>query len=429
MLAFNFGGFFLLVRMVSMHEFGLWNLYLSIISILEVFRAGLLRNALGKFLGSEDAAVHGEIQTASLFLNTVVTMAGAFALIAFSPQLADLWDSPDLGAMLWVHGLTAIFLVLFWQFDYLHHAYMNFRAVFLTNIARRGLFFLFILAGYIGNFKFTMVQLAWYQAGAAIIATIWSYFLINNYLILSRKLSTSWIMKQWNFGKYVVGTNLSSMLYKSIDQFMLGVMISTEAVAKYSIAVRVTNLVEVPTTAISTVVFPQSVKRQQTGGDESVRYLYEKSVGVILALMVPMSLFILLLPRFVVWFVAGDQYADTATVLQITILYTLFVPYARQFGTLLDSMGQPRVNFFFTAISMILNVISNYIFIKQFGLIGSAYGTLITYVVSFVMMQIVITRKLKVRTLRTFYYMFEFYGTAWKTGIDFIKKRSDGKGA
>lgn len=415
MLAFNFGGFFLLVRVISVEDFGSWSLFLSIVSALETSRYGLLRNSLIKFLGSTDKSEHGEIQTASLFLNTILTFVGAFALIAVAGQLAALWNSPALDEMLWVNGLTAIFLVLFTQFDYLHHAYMNFKAVFWPNIARKGLFFLFIVAAYFGNFELELVHLAWFQALATILAAIWSYFLIDNYLILSKKISVPWIKKQFNYGKYVVGTNLSTMLYKNIDQFMLGAMISTEAVAKYSIAVRVTNLVEVPTTAISTVVFPQSVKRHHTEGQDALRYLYEKSVGVIMALMVPMSLFILLLPQFVIWIVAGNEYADAATVLQITILYTLFVPFARQFGTILDAMGFPKINFYFTAISMILNVISNYFFINQFGLIGAAYGTLVTYAVSFVIMQLVIKRRLNVNTLKTFYYMFEFYGTTWKT--------------
>ncbi len=421
-LVFNFGSFFILVRLVSVEDFGAWNLFLAIISVMEVFRYGLLRNSLIKFIASNKQELHGEINTASLLLNSLTTFLGFFILIGFSTKLSELWGVDGLARMFWIHGLTAVFLVLFTQFDYLHHAHLNFKAVFWPNIARKGIFFFFVAFAYFLNIQVDLIQLVWFQAVATFLAALISYFMIKDYLILSAKVSMIWIKKQFDYGKYVLGTNLSSMLYKSIDQFMLGALMSTEAVAKYSIAVRVTNLVEVPTTAISTIVFPQSVKRLQSDGEASVKYLYEKSVGVILALMVPAALFILLFPGFVIWIVAGDKYSDTAAMLQVTILYTLFVPFARQFGSILDSMGLPKINFYFTGLSMLLNVISNYFFIKHFGMIGAAYGTLITYFISFIVMQIVITKRLNVNTFNTLRYMFEFYKSIFNTLIVRLSK-------
>ena len=170
----------------------------------------------------------------------------------------------------------------------------------------------------------------------------------------------------------MVGTNLGSMFIKSIDQLMLGAMISPAAVAIYATAIKITNLVEVPTQSIAAIVFPKSAQKiEEKDGKESVRKLYEKSVGIILALIIPGIIFVLLFPKWVIWVVAGDQYMDAAPVLQITMLYGLFVPFARQFGTMLDSMGKPHINFIVVMGSALLNVVFNYVFITQFAIIGN----------------------------------------------------------
>ena len=67
--------------------------------------------------------------------------------------------------------------------------------------------------------------------------------------------------KLFNYGKYAFGTSVSSTVFSSIDQMMLGSYLSAAAAGIYNIAVRVTNLVEIPTNAIAAIVFPQSAKR------------------------------------------------------------------------------------------------------------------------------------------------------------------------
>ena len=116
------------------------------------------------------------------------------------------------------------------------------------------------------------------------------------------------------------------MLNKSIDQLMLGMMVSPVATGVYGAAVKISNLVEVPTQSIAAIVFPQSTKQLETSGTEAVKNLYEKSVGVIMALIFPGLLFVLIFPEFVIMLVAGDKYLDAVPVLRITMLFGLFVP-------------------------------------------------------------------------------------------------------
>ena len=91
------------------------------------------------------------------------------------------------------------------------------------------------------------------------------------------------------------------------------------------------------------------------------------------------------------------------------MLYGLFVPFAVQFGTILDSTGRPQINFYFTMGGAILNVILNYWFISQYDLIGAVYGTLSTYIITFIGMQWLLNHYFDIRAYRVFYYAIDFY--------------------
>ena len=80
-----------------------------------------------------------------------------------------------------------------------------------------------------------------------------------------------------------------------------------------------------------------------------------------------------------------------------------------QFGTILDSVGKPRLNFRITTLGAVVNLTCNYLFITWFGLFGAAYGSLVAMTVMFVVMQITLNRLFNVQVLNTFQYMFAFY--------------------
>jgi len=65
----GFLGFMLLVRLFSPAEFGVWVLFISIISIIDMGRNGFLQNGLIKFLVNQNLAEEKKIQTAALILN------------------------------------------------------------------------------------------------------------------------------------------------------------------------------------------------------------------------------------------------------------------------------------------------------------------------------------------------------------------------
>ena len=126
--------------------------------------------------------------------------------------------------------------------------------------------------------------------------------------------------------------------------------------------------------------------------------------------------------------IAGPKYLETVPILRITILFGLFLPFAIESGTVLDSIGKPKINFLFTLMAMFLNIFFNYLFIVtfNFGGIGAAYGTLVTYGTTFVLNQILLYKMFKVKAYRAFLHIPGFYKQAFEIAKNYLNKKNIG---
>jgi len=380
---------------------------------------GLIQNALVKFLSSEDKTLHGEINTASLFLNFGLTGLFACILYLFAPYCGELFKSPSIIPLLHIYAFTTLVLTPMYQSNFILQANLSFKGIFLSNTIRQGPFFLFLLYLYLSDLSIELLQLAQFQVFTACLGSLIAVYHAWPYLKFAKRVNWTWIKKLADFGKYSVSTNLSSQLYKSMDKMMLGSLISTASVGIYDLAIRITNLMDVPTTSAAAVVFPQSAREMVNNGKVGVKKMYEQSVGAILGILIPIILFVELFPEIIILIIAGEEYLPAVPILRLTILFGLFLPFGVQMGTVLESIGKPNINFYCTVFGFVLNIIFNYLFISWLGIMGAAYGTLLTYFIMFVITQVILYKILNVRTLNVFKYIWDFY----KKGFELVKNK------
>jgi len=406
---FGFGSFYFLVRLLSKHDFGAWTLFMSTTTILEIVRSGLIQNALVKYISSTEPEEHPKIISASFSISGVLTIACVVVNLLFGHLLARLWDSPELTLLFYTYNIVFILSGILTQFNCIEQANLNFSGIVVTNFIRQSTFFLFVVACFFSGFATKLVYLVYVQIFSALLSTIVAYGYVRRHLRFSFKLYPEWMKKLFDYGKYAFGTSVSSILSGTIDQMMLGALLSPAASGAFNIAVRITNLIDIPTSAVANIVFPQSAKRMETEGKDAIRYLYEKSVGTILAILIPPLAFLYFFAGYVVHFIAGAKYDDSIPLLKVTLIYCLLIPYGRQFGTILDSIGRTRLTFVIVLVTASLNLGLNYIFIQKFGVIGAAYATLISNIIGFVIAQYILRKELHVKVWHTLIYAYRFY--------------------
>lgn len=405
----GFGSFFFLVRVLSPADFGSWCLFISVGTIVELGKNGLIKNGLIKFTNSGDPSDNADIQGASLVLNFLATIAISLLIVLAANPLATLWGNPELEYLFFLLPAVLLLLIPYSHISFVQQAKMEFGSLFWSTFLRRGIFLLAVALIFIFRSDISLYKLILIQCVSLALSSLFSYFLVKKLLIIRFKNCKEWLKALFHYGKYVFGTNLTGYLASSVDQLMIGGMLNTTAVATYNVSVRVTNLVEVPSNSMSTILFPKSSQLSVADDRGKLRQIYEGSTGLILAILLPAIVFVLLLPDFVIWILAGDSYAGATEILKVTIMFALFIPFLRQAGTILDSIGKPKLNFHLTVLNLILTPALNFFFIRQFGLKGAAYGTLLSYVTVFFVSQVIMSRMLGVRVMNVVKSSFFFY--------------------
>lgn len=422
-LIFGFGGFYFLVRILDKNQFGSWSLFVTVTTILEVARGGFVKYGFVKFSGGADKEDQKKIFTASLFLNSLFALSASIILFFLGSYLAHIWKTPELRQMFIIYSVTSLVLIPFFQLEYLQQSLMDFKRIFFAYFVRSGFLFFAILFGYLGFYKIDLMLLVILNLTGAALASLSFYLIIRKPILFSPTIDWPMVRKLVDFGKYVLGTNLGASLYGAVDQFILGSLVSTASVAVYSVSSRITNLVNTPSVALSVIVFPQSVKVIHTEGRAGVKALYEKSVAVILGIVLPGVIMVVFFSTFIVTKIAGVEYLDAVPILQISIFVSCFLPFGHQFGVTLDAIGFPHVNFYFTISLCVINLTLDYFLISSYGIVGAALGTLTTTILGFISMQLLLRRMIGVEIVSIFKNLIGFYIDMSRILKNFILKK------
>jgi len=419
---FGLISFFFLVRLFTKEQFGAWVLFISISAVVESLRNAFIYTPLVWFVNNRDSSDKDIIFTSSNTLNLFFTVFTSGILIVLSVFLADWWKIDYIIDLVYVFSITNLGLALVSQHNYIQQAFLSFKGTFYSFLIRKGLLALFIIYCYYFRQNITPQNIAVAQL-------IIVFFCIPVVAYLSRpfggvkfELGFNRIRSLFQYGKFTIGTNLSSMLYRNVDSWLLGGMVSASAVAVYNPAIRIANLSEIPIGSISTITYPELVKRFRLNGSESVKLLYEKSVAVMLSIMIPLVTIIFCYSNDIVTLIAGSQYNETVPLLQVTILYGLLIPFIRQFGVVLNGVGKSKVNLLFNLGTAIINLLANLVLIANYGVIGAAYGTFITYFLGFLFSQIYLYHSFGIETYSIARNIAQIYLFTSKQILKYVEK-------
>ncbi len=410
---------------------GLWSLFTVITTIVEQVKMGLLRNAMVKFIHRPDFANHrSEIQSASLMINMVFTGVVILILIITGKYISYKLQTPDLYFLMLLSIPSYLVLVLFNHCEIVQQAHMQYPPIFKATVIRQGVFFAgVILLFFFFKHYFTLVTLIIIQLVALVMATIYFQRASRQYLSLKFVYNKEITMQLLHFGKFVFGTSLFSNLSRYLDHFITSAVsnpipgMSSVYVSYYNAVSRLTNMIDVPSIAAADVLFPKNAQASGTEGEEKVKYYFERMVGTLLALVIPISLFVLFFPSFVIGIIAGKAYLDAVPILQVTIMANVVRPIFTQFGTTMDAIGKPKLNFIVNTIIMLVNIVAIYFSIKYSnGKMGAAYGTVISSIFIFIIVYLSLRKTLNIELKNIFAYFRLAYIELFKGIRKFIQR-------
>jgi lipopolysaccharide exporter len=426
---FGFASYFVLVRYFDKTDFGIYTLYMVIITFVETARTAFIQNGFVRYYVREQSEQDKqEVLTSSIQLNIIISLSTASIIYIGSYWIGKIYGSNELTTMIQVFCIMSPFLIIYSQVGYYLNATINFKAIALISLIRYGSFFICTVGMFFYESKFTLVEVIYCYAGSIFLGAMVSFFYASKSHFKLTKTNWKLFNELFSFGKYTFGTGLTSLLTRSVDQLMIGYYIGSEAVATYNVAGRFLSLIEIPITSISQVTYPKFAATVNSSHQKNdLARLYERSTGLILAVIFPMVLLIFIFPSLLIRLVAGDNYLDAAPILQMFIIMNLLKPLGTQSGSVLEALGKPKVIFYGLLSSTILNIVLNYFLIRMDGwyggIIGAAIASMISGIFFLIIATLVTAKECNYSWGNLFREVLKTYKMLISLGLEYIKKK------
>ncbi len=417
------------------NSMAVWALYLTILTLFETIKQGMLRNPMIKFLGmTEYAERRKEVQSSGLAINAGFSLISMVLIVCGAGWLSAFLKAPALTPLLWWSIAMVVLLIPFNHYEVLLQAHYQFKKIFAAYVVRQGIQFAGIVVLYFAfPHYFTVLHLVWLQIIALLAGTIILFYATSPYRLRGYHHNGQIMLQMFHFGKYIFGTNLFSHVARSLDHFVTANVLSPAAgkqyVAYYNVSARINNMIDVPTLATADVLFPKNVETLETEGLGKVKYYFERMIGTILAVVIPLSLFICIFPKLVIFIIAGPEYYGAALILQITIIANLIRPLGYHFGSTLDALGKPRVNFIACATLMVVGLGLNYAGLYYFGGMGAAYALIAYNVISLITMIAILKKYMHLEVRNIPVYMFQCYRDIYALVMNKVVRRKKNSAA
>ncbi len=410
-------------KALSKIEMGVWVNFLAVTTFVEMFRSGIVRTSLIKFINHSKSDEHSSIMSAAFILNAIISLIAGLILLFFGKDIEEFLKSPGLASMLYFYLATMVFLVFFSHMEWLMYAHLRFKALFITYVVRQGSTFLFFLLYYLFASRVYLDMLVVLYTVGVILGLVAGYLSMKHLFQLTIIFSGHWMSTLWNFGKFVFGSNIFTLIFRNSDQLLLSnISANPGMVASQNISMRVINIADIPSQVIADILFPKNSRHADHPHINKVNY--EKAVGAALCAVIPIVLFILLFPKLIIAILVGSKYYDAIPYLTLISSVIIFQTFLKQTGVIFDSSGHPKVSFFINLFLAVIQIGACYFFINRYQLMGAGYALLLSHLIGFVLSQVLLKRFFNINFINCFRYCIEFYPVIFKTVLIKVAKKN-----
>ena len=373
----------ILLRFMPKDDVGYWFFFQSVFVLLDTFRTGFLQVAMIKFYtGAEKIkadAVLGSVWFLSLIITSVLIVVN-ISSIFFLPYIQDV----GMVSVIKWFGITFLFTLPSAIASWILQSDQKFDKLLLLRIINQGAFILMVLLVIIfENLNLNLILII----NALSSALVSFYCIAQGWTRLRTfgKRTKEATLELFHFGKYSVGTTISTNLLRSSDTFIIMFVLGAAgpaAVAMYTIPMRLMEIIEIPLRAFLSTGMPSMSEAFNKGNRNEVVAIMQKYAGTLTIALFPVSMAAILLADVAITLLGGSQYSgsNAVSVYRIFMCFAMFFPIDRFLGVTLDIIHQPRINFYKVLVMLVTNVTFDFIGIHLFGNInGVAIATLFTF--------------------------------------------------
>jgi len=189
----------------------------------------------------------------------------------------------------------------------------------------------------------------------------------------------------FDYSKYAFVSSIGGYFYSWMDIAIIGLFLTQADVGVYEIAWRVTALVMLFSSSIGATIFPQVSQWDAEDSTERIESLLSEAIAPALFVAIPAFFGVILFSRDILGLVFGAEYTAGWLVLIILMGEKVVQSVHIILGRSLQGIDRPDLAAKASIISMVLNLFMNVILVFEYGIVGAAVATALSFIVNSVL--------------------------------------------
>jgi O-antigen/teichoic acid export membrane protein len=368
----------LLSRFRTLEEYGTYSQLLLVINLITTVIMMGLPNSINFFLArAETKESRQKFLSIYYTLSTLLGFLTGLVLVLSTPLIISYFSNPLIEKFIYVLAIFPWTKIILSSIDHVLIVYGKPNSVMLFRVLNSIaiLITIFLVELFDLSFSHYMIMFIILESIFAIVV----YFIVYG---TAGTLRIDFSLKDIrNILKFSLPLGLASVVGRlsvELDKLVIGRFFSTEDIAIYTNAAR-----EMPVTiiasALTAVLMPRLVRLLRDKEYDEAVNIWGNSIEISFIIICFVSFGLIVFAPEVISLLYSNKYLPGVNVFRVySLVLLLRVTY---FGMILNSIGKTKFIFYSSIISLLLNIILNYVFYLIFGFIGPAIATFISLII------------------------------------------------
>jgi len=368
----------ILSRFRTLEEYGTYSQLLLVINLITTVIMMGLPNSINFFLArAETKESRQKFLSIYYTLSTLLGFLTGLVLVLSTPLIISYFSNPLIEKFIYILAIFPWTKIILSSIDHVLIVYGKPNSVMLFRVLNSIaiLITIFLVELFDLSFSHYMIMFIILESLFAIVV----YFIVYG---TAGTLRIDFSLKDIrNILKFSLPLGLASVVGRlsvELDKLVIGRFFSTEDIAIYTNAAR-----EMPVTiiasALTAVLMPRLVRLLRDKEYDEAVNIWGNSIEISFIIICFVSFGLIVFAPEVISLLYSNKYLPGVNVFRVySLVLLLRVTY---FGMILNSIGKTKFIFYSSIISLLLNIILNYVFYLIFGFIGPAIATFISLII------------------------------------------------
>ncbi|MDB2276124.1 flippase [Halorubrum ezzemoulense] len=196
---------------------------------------------------------------------------------------------------------------------------------------------------------------------------------------------TKQIQSVFDYSKFSVISSVGGYLYSWLDVLIIGYFLTSDYVAAYEVAWRITSFIVLLSKSVSLTIFPQVSEWSVEDATDEITRVIKDATTVSLVISLPAFFGAAILSSELLLLLFGNEYTIASAALVILMFEKIFQSVHKVWGYSLQAIDRPDQAAVAAVISIIVNILLNILLIPSYDLEGAATATALSFLLNTVL--------------------------------------------